>query len=87
MTPNSAFVTADTSVQEAAAVLAREDIGVLPVCEPDGRLRGMVTDRDIVVKVVATGRSPVEVAVGDLADQPEVVMLEPTITSRRPSRR
>ena len=75
MTPNSAFVTADTSVQEAAAVLAREDIGVLLVCEPDGRLRGMVTDRDIVVKVVATGRSPVEVAVGDLADQPEVATI------------
>lgn len=75
MTPNSAFVSADTSVQEAAAALAREDIGVLPVCEADGRLRGMVTDRDIVVKVVATGRSPVEVAVGDLADQPEVVTI------------
>jgi CBS domain-containing protein len=75
MTPNSAFVSADTSVQEAAAVLAREDIGVLPVCEADGRLRGMVTDRDIVVKVVAEGRSPAEVAVGDLADQPEVVTI------------
>jgi CBS domain-containing protein len=75
MTPNSAFVSADTSVQEAAAVLAREDIGVLPVCEADGRLRGMVTDRDIVVKVVAQGRSPAEVAVGDLADQPEVVTI------------
>jgi CBS domain-containing protein len=75
MTPNSAFVSADTSVQEAAAVLAREDIGVLLVCEANGRLRGMVTDRDIVVKVVATGRSPVEVAVGDLADQPEVVTI------------
>jgi CBS domain-containing protein len=73
MTANSAFVSADTSVQEAAAMLAREDIGVLPVCEADGRLRGMVTDRDIVVKVVALGRAPAEVAVGDLADQPEVV--------------
>jgi CBS domain-containing protein len=75
MTPNSAFVSADTSVQEAAAVLAREDIGVLPVCEADGRLRGMVTDRDIVVKVVAPGRAPADVAVGDLADQPEVVTI------------
>ncbi len=73
MTPNSAFVSADTSVEQAAVVLAREDIGVLPVCDPDGRLRGMVTDRDIVVKVVAAGRPPAEVAVGDLADQPEVV--------------
>jgi CBS domain-containing protein len=75
MTANSAFVSADTSVQEAAAMLAREDIGVLPVCEADGRLRGMVTDRDIVVKVVALGRAPAEVAVGDLADQPEVVTI------------
>ena len=48
---------------------------MLLVCEPDGRLRGMVTDRDIVVKVVAAGRPPVEVAVGDLADQPEVVTI------------
>jgi CBS domain-containing protein len=75
MTPNSAFVSADTSVEEAAALLAREDIGVVPVCGPDGRLLGMVTDRDIVVKVVAQGRQPAEVAIGDLADQPEVVTI------------
>jgi CBS domain-containing protein len=75
MTPNSAFVTAETSVQEAAAVLAQQDIGVLPVCEADGRLRGIVTDRDIVVRVVAEGRLAAETAIGELADQPEVVTI------------
>ena len=75
MTPNSAFVTAETSVQEAAAVLAQQDIGALPVCEADGRLRGIVTDRDIVVRVVAEGRLPAETAIGELADQLEVVTI------------
>lgn len=45
-------ITPDTSVQVAAALMAKLDLGALPVCE-DGRLVGIVTDRDIVVRWAA----------------------------------
>ncbi len=47
----------------------------MPVCDGRGHLQGMVTDRDIVVKVIAAGKDPREVRVTDLADQPEVVTI------------
>jgi CBS domain-containing protein len=56
---------------ETLAAVARrmrdEHIGVLPVCGADDRLRGMVTDRDIVVRALATGLNPTKVTAGDLA--------------------
>ena len=41
----------------AARTLARYNIGILPVCGSDGRLRGLVTDRDLVTRCMASGRS------------------------------
>ncbi len=38
--------------------VAQEDVGALPICCEDNRLKGVITDRDIVVKVVAKGRDP-----------------------------
>jgi CBS domain-containing protein len=43
------------------------DVGAMPICGPDGRLDGMVTDRDIVVKCVAAGCDPADRRAGDLA--------------------
>ena len=49
-------VSPEESVAVAAArLLSQHNIGALPVCSRDGRLRGMVTDRDIVVRCVAAG--------------------------------
>ena len=58
MTENPRCVTPDTSVQEAAQMMKREDTGVLPVVEASNsrRLVGVVTDRDIAIRVVAEGR-------------------------------
>ena len=55
--------------------MADLDIGALPVCNPEKRLEGMITDRDIAVRVVAAGRDPKSTKVRDLADQPEVVTI------------
>lgn len=49
----------------AARILARHNIGALPVAE-NGRLRGMVTDRDIVLRCVAAGRDPGRTAVAEI---------------------
>jgi CBS domain-containing protein len=73
MTPGVEYVDVGTSVQHLAQMFARDGIGAMPVCGDSGRLRGFVTDRDIVVKVIATGKDPSEVKVGELADQPGVI--------------
>jgi CBS domain-containing protein len=57
MTPNPTTVAPDTPVSDAAKHMAREDVGPLPVVE-DGRLVGIVTDRDLVVRVLADERDP-----------------------------
>ena len=59
MTRNPQTVTPDTPVQEAARLMKSEDTGVLPVVESGGSKRpvGVITDRDITIRVVAEGRS------------------------------
>ena len=52
MTPNPRTVTPNDSVQNAARIMRDEDTGAVPVVE-NGRAVGIVTDRDIVVRVVA----------------------------------
>ena len=58
MTRNPATVTPGTTVRDAAQLMQREDTGILPVVESDGekKLVGVVTDRDIAIRVVAEGR-------------------------------
>jgi len=75
MTPSAEWLPADASVEAAARKMAQDDIGALPVCDTDGHLRGVVTDRDLVVKVIAAGRDPEETHVAEIADQPEVVTI------------
>jgi CBS domain-containing protein len=58
MTKDPATVTPGTTVRDAAKLMQREDTGILPVVESEGtkRLVGVVTDRDIAVRVVGEGR-------------------------------
>jgi CBS domain-containing protein len=51
----------------AAEKMARLDVGSLPICGADDRLKGMVTDRDIVVKVLAQGKDPAQTMASELA--------------------
>ena len=53
-------------VSVAARTLARYNIGSLPVCGSDGRVCGLVTDRDIVTRCLAAGRSPASTTVADV---------------------
>lgn len=66
MTENPRCVTADTAVQTAAQMMQSEDTGVLPVVEATNsrRLVGVVTDRDIALRVVGEGRA--SATVGDV---------------------
>ena len=67
MTPDPTCVGASDTVDTAARRMAELGVGSLPICGDDNRLKGMLTDRDIVVKVLAAGKSPAETTVGELA--------------------
>src|SRR4051812_49499748 len=63
------------SVLDAARRLKELDVGAMPICGEDERLKGMLTDRDIVVKVLAQGKDPAQTTAADVADQGEVVTI------------
>ena len=59
-------ISPEETVAVAARLLSQHNIGALPVCSRDGRLRGMVTDRDIVVRCVAAGDDPERTRVAEI---------------------
>jgi CBS domain-containing protein len=58
MTSGPECIGENDTVADAAKRLADLDVGAMPICGEDDRLKGMVTDRDIVVKVLADGKDP-----------------------------
>ena len=58
MTRNPSCVTADASVRDAAQIMRRENVGIVPVVEDAGdrKLVGLVTDRDIAIRCIADGK-------------------------------
>ena len=61
-------VAENETVLEAARKMAQLSVGALPICGQDNRLKGMITDRDIVVKVLAAGADPTSVTAGSLGE-------------------
>ena len=68
MTGDAQCIGENDSVLDAAKRLAELDVGAMPICGEDDRLKGMVTDRDIVVKVLAQGRDPSATTAGELGE-------------------
>ena len=68
MTPDATCASADETVVDAARKMRDLGVGALPICGPDDRLAGMITDRDITIRVVAEGRDPSTVKVSELAE-------------------
>ena len=66
MSDDCTCVGENDSVLDAAKQLAKLDVGALPICGEDDRLKGMLTDRDIVVKVLAEGKDPASTKAGEL---------------------
>jgi len=56
------------TVVDAAKKMRDLDVGALPICGEDNRLHGMITDRDIAIRVVAEGKDPSSVKVDELAE-------------------
>jgi CBS domain-containing protein len=68
MTDDPETVTADTPLLDAAKKMRELDVGIIPVVEAEGnrRLRGVITDRDITIRVVAEGKDAGTTTVGDV---------------------
>lgn len=70
MTTDVEHIDEDATALDAARRMKELDVGALPICGADERLKGMITDRDIVVGVLAEGKDPastkaIEVGEGD----------------------
>jgi CBS domain-containing protein len=68
MTRDPGAVEASAPIIEAAEIMLREDVGSVPILE-DGRLAGMLTDRDIVLRVVAEGRDARTITCAEIASR------------------
>jgi CBS domain-containing protein len=68
MTGGVECVQANETVMDAAKKLADLNVGSMPICGEDNRLKGMLTDRDIVVKVLAAGKDPASITAGELGE-------------------
>jgi CBS domain-containing protein len=68
MTPDVTCVGEKETLADAARKMADLGVGSLPICGEDNRLKGMLTDRDIVVKALAKGRNAGDLTAADLAE-------------------
>lgn len=66
MTKNPKTCAATDFVAQAAQLMKSEDVGPIPIVGDNGKLAGIITDRDIVLKVVAEGRDPKTTKLADV---------------------
>lgn len=66
MTANTECVNTDQTANDAARIMASLGVGTVPICGPDNKIKGVVTDRDLVTKVVGQGRDAGTFPAGDL---------------------
>ncbi len=76
MTPAPRVVGPDESIRQIAQILDDEQIGAVIVRDDDGDLKGLVTDRDITIEVVARNRDADTTKAGQLLDETEVVTVD-----------
>lgn len=76
MTLTVESVSPETSLQESARRMKELDVGPLPVCADDGRVVGMITDRDIAVRATAQGLDPALTLVRDVMSDQVVACFE-----------
>jgi CBS domain-containing protein len=73
MTSSPQTIDPDMNAADAAALMKSEDVGALPLVK-DGELIGLVTDRDLVIRVLAERKDPTGVKVGDIATRSPVTV-------------
>jgi predicted transcriptional regulator len=74
MSTNVECASVNDTLVDAARKMRDLNVGALPICGDDNKLKGMLTDRDITVRAVAEGRDPSSVQVSEFADQKPVTI-------------
>ncbi len=80
MTKPAIHISPNESVEVAARTLTHYNIGILPVCSGDGKLCGLVTDRDLVTRCLASGKRPSQTAVREVMTG-RVIAVQPDMES------
>lgn len=68
MTGSAECVGENETLEDAARKMLQLDVGSLPICGEDNRLKGILSDRDIVIKCIAQGGNPSTTRAGDLGE-------------------
>lgn len=76
MTGQVVRIDPEESVEVAARTLAQHNVGALPVCTASGKLCGMITDRDLVIRCMAANRTPAQTKVKDIMTS-QVISVQP----------
>ncbi|MET8701256.1 CBS domain-containing protein [Kitasatospora sp. NPDC058032] len=76
MHPGAQCVDAEQSLADAARMMRDMNVGALPICGGDQKLKGIITDRDIIVRCIAEGRDPAAVKAVELAGHLHCVRAE-----------
>jgi CBS domain-containing protein len=78
MTANPMCCSEGTPLMDVAKAMVEQDCGEIPIVSSDGALMGVVTDRDIVCRLVATGKNPLEATAATCMSSPVVSVRETT---------
>ena len=78
MSADPASCRSSSPLDQVARMMLAEDCGEIPICDDDGILIGVVTDRDIVCQAVAQGRNPLELRAEDCMSRPVVTVRRET---------
>lgn len=74
MTTDAQCIDETATLTQSAEKLRELDVGAMPICGEDDRLKGMITDRDIVVKCLAVGKDPNTMTAGEIGDGKSVTI-------------
>ncbi|HUR36664.1 MAG TPA: CBS domain-containing protein [Terriglobales bacterium] len=85
MTPNPSSADPETTVEEIATLMKEEDVGCIPILDEDGKVAGVITDRDIVVRCIAEGQDPSECRADDIIS-PQSVTISPDAEANEAAR-
>ena len=75
MTRHVEFIGPDATAQDAASLMGELDVSALPIGSPED-LKGVITDRDLLYRVVAEGKDPQSTTVGEVASR-DIVSVDP----------
>jgi CBS domain-containing protein len=78
MSPNAKCCTPSASLVEVAQMMVEQDCGEIPICDEAGKPIGVLTDRDIVCRLVAKGKEPTALKAEDCMSKPVVTVTPDT---------